>query len=203
MDRKILKAFNADAIAALEKIAGEHNLSIRSGTHRFSDSNATLKFELMDVTASGEVLTPEAEVFKLRASSYGLHCDDLGGTFVVNGTKYRITGLKTRRPKFPVSAVRVHDGRSFKFPVSSVSNVIQPGTGRRAAIKAQKGLTDEIKREFVTLAGRLSPENISWDGERSASAVRKARAEINRRWRELEAQAGRKVSESDAYGFEA
>jgi hypothetical protein len=204
MDRKTLRAFNADAIAALEKIAEEHNLSIRPGTHRFSDSNATLKFELMDVTASGDVLTPEAQEWKRSANRYGFQPEDLGGTFVCNGETFEIAGLKTRRPKYPVSGKNLKTGRMHKFPVASVRDIRQKGgTGRRAAIAAQKGLTPEIKQEFASLAGQLSPENLHWDGERSASEVRKARAAINLRWRELEAQAGRKVSESDAYGFHA
>jgi hypothetical protein len=157
----------------------------------------------MDVTASGDVLTPEAEAWKRSANRYGFNADDLGGTFVSRGVTYEITGLKTRRPKYPVSAKNLSTGRMHKFPVSLVVDIRQKGTGRRAAIAAQKGLTTEIKQEFASLAGQLSPENLHWDGERSASEVRKARAAINLRWRELEAQAGRKVSESDAYGFHA
>lgn len=202
MDRKSLRAFNAEAMAALEKIADEHGMNIRAGTHRFTEANATLKFELMDVSPSGEVKSPEAEAWKLNAHRYGFQAEDLGGTFVSRGETYKITGLKTRRPKYPVSATKLSNGRPHKFPVEMVKNIVQAGTGRRAAIRAQKGLTDEIKKEFVSLACQLSPENISWDGERKPSEVNKARAAINRRWRELEAQAGRKVTESDAFGFD-
>ena len=201
MDRKTLRAFNADAISALEKIADEHNMSIRPGTHRFTDANATLKFELMDVTASGDVLSPEAEAWKLHATRYGFHPDDLGGTFVSRGVTFEITGLKTRRPKYPVSAKNLTTGKPHKFPAELVRDIRQKGTGRRAAIQAQKGLTPEIKRQFVSLAGQLSPENLHCDGEISAAQARKKGRDLMRQWRELEAQAGVKVSESEAWGF--
>jgi hypothetical protein len=58
-----------------------------------------------------------------------------------------------------------------------------------------------MKREFLSLASQLSPENLSWDGERSASERGKAASRLNARWNELEKQIGRQVSESEAFGF--
>lgn len=206
IDRTFLRDFNKDALAALEKVASEHGVSIRQESGRFTDSNATIKFTLSAITSSGEVLKPEVQAFKRSAGQFGLHADDLGGTFIVNKTKYRLTGLKTRRPKYPITAERVYDGRSFKFPASSVSNVQRKGEGRRAAIESQKSrepLTEEIKAEFVDLACQLSPENISCDGERSRADIRKATVAIQRRWRGLEARIGRSVGESEAFGFES
>jgi len=143
MDRKALRAFNADALKALEGIAAEHGMSLRPGTHRFTNANATLKFELSDITTTGEVLTPEAQAFKLHASRYGLSPDDLYGTFISRGTQFRITGLKTRRPKFPISAQNVATGRLHKFTENALRNttITQKGVGRRAAHAAQKERT--------------------------------------------------------------
>jgi hypothetical protein len=204
MDKQSLRSFNADAIKALEKVAAEHGMSIRPGTSRFGSANATLKFELSDIASDGEVLTPEAQAFKTNATRYGLSPDDLYGTFNFQGNQFRITGIKTRRPKFPISAENVKTGRMHKFTESSLRNVsvTKKGTGRRAAIAAQKGeLTSDIRREFLSLASQLSPENVSWDGERSAAETRKATSRLNARWNELEKQVGRQVSESEAFGF--
>jgi hypothetical protein len=169
IDRKFLRNFNRDALEALEKVAAAHGVSIKPGSGRFTDSNATVKFEISVITASGEVLTPEAQAFKANAERYGLHPGDLGGTFYSNGEQYRIVGLKPRRPKFPISVERVKDGRAFKMTESTVRNatICQPGTGRRAAHAAQKaeGLTPKIKEGFVGLACQLSPENLSCDAQ--------------------------------------
>jgi len=205
IDRAFLRDFNKDALAALEKVASEHGVSLRQGSARFTESNATLKFELSAITSSGEVLKPEVQAFKRSAERFGLHPDDLGGTFIVNKTKYRLTGLKTRRPKLPITADRVYDGRGFKFPASSVTNVQREGASRRAAIESQQArepLTEEIKKQFVKLVCELSPENISWDGERSRADIRKATVAIKKQWRELEARIWRSVGESEAFGFE-
>lgn len=206
IDRKFLKTFNADAMKALERVAAEHGVRITQAPGRFArdGSNATIKFELAAITTSGEVLSKDAQAFKTHAERYGLSPDDLGGTFTHQGEQFRIVGLRTRRPKFPISAERVSDGRGFKFPENVLRNaeITRKGVGRRAAIAAQKGeLTPEIKREFVSLASQLSPENLSWDGERSATETRKAAARLNRRWNELEKEIGRQVTESEAWGF--
>jgi hypothetical protein len=204
MNKQTLQSFNADALVALSKIAAEHGMGIKAGTSRFGSANATLKFELSDITSEGEVLTPEAQAFKVNAARYGLHPDDLYGTFNYQEKQWRIVGLKTRRPKFPICVENVKTGRRHKFPESIMRtvSVAQKGTGRRAAIAAQKGeLSSDIKREFHSLASQLSPETLSWDGERSAAETRKAASRLNARWNELEKQIGRQVTESEAFGF--
>lgn len=53
--------------------------------------------------------------------------------------------------------------------------------------------------QFRRLAAMLSPENISWDGERSKSEIEKARRQILVEWRRLEQEVGHPVSESDIW----
>lgn len=204
MNRQTLQAFNTDAIKALEKVAAEHGMSIRAGRSSFREENANIKFDLSDIAADGEILTPEAQAFKLNAGRYGLSPDDLYGTFNLHGKQYRITGLKTQRPKFPISGVNVKTGQKHKFTEAhfETTTITRKGTGRRAAISAQKGeLTSDIKQQFISLASQLSPENLSCDGELSAAETRRAAVRLNRRWNALEKEIGRKVSESEAFGF--
>ena len=54
---------------------------------------------------------------------------------------------------------------------------------------------DECKGFFIQLVGELSPENLSCDGELSASQVRAKLASIKQEWKELENIYGEKVSE--------
>ncbi len=56
---------------------------------------------------------------------------------------------------------------------------------------------DDLMKKFRSLACRLSPENLSCDGECSRTEVRRRRAVIMREWRILEKLIGRKVSESE------
>jgi len=57
---------------------------------------------------------------------------------------------------------------------------------------------EECKPWFISLAGRLSPENLHCDGEASAADVKRSMRAIRGEWKELEKIAGCKVSESDA-----
>lgn len=194
IDRKFLRTFNADAIAALEAVAKRHGVSIaqKAGSFARDGSNATIKFEIATVGNDGQVQTKDAQAFKRDAALFGIDPEALGTTFTVRGTEYRITGLSTRRPKYPISAERVKDGRAFKFPAEVVSSKVG-GTS--------EGLTPEIKREFGNLANALSPENLHCDGEISPAQARQKRTRIMAQWRALEARAGRKVSESETWGW--
>jgi hypothetical protein len=196
IDRQLLKALTGDAEKALTEIADKYGISIKckGGSFARDGANATLKFEIVAPDAeTGEALTREAQDFKRSAKQFGFEPEDLGSEFTVRGTVYKITGLKTRRHKYPISAVRVSDGKGFKFPVESVKRSGQP--------QFVTGLTDEIKRGFVRLVGDLSPENLSCDGECSAAEVSRRRSNIMRQWGELERRAGRVVDETTAWSF--
>jgi len=197
IDRKFLKDFTAYAVGVLGEEASKHGMTItyKGGSFARDGSLATFKFEMLAPNASGEIETPQAKEFKSYATQYGFEPEDLGSEFTHRGETFRITGLKTRRPKFPICAERVKDGRGFKFPVEAVKR-----SGRPVLVE---GLTEKIKAGFADLACQLSPENISCDGECSASEVRRRKASINRQWAELERRAGQKVSESETWGWNA
>ena len=59
----------------------------------------------------------------------------------------------------------------------------------------------EIEIEFAALVCDLSPENLTCDGELSAAQVRRRLSMIKKRWRELEKEYGKMVSEDEAYRF--
>ena len=59
-------------------------------------------------------------MWRYYATSYGFKLDDLGREFTSRGVRYKITGIEPSRPKYPISAERVHDKRAFKFGASTV-----------------------------------------------------------------------------------
>jgi len=59
----------------------------------------------------------------------------------------------------------------------------------------------ELKARFVDLAGRLSPENLSCDGELSRGQVKARYAAIMKEWKALEKEAGRTVTEDETWGW--
>lgn len=62
-------------------------------------------------------------------------------------------------------------------------------------------LTVEIKKQFLSLAGQLSPENLACDGELPAHLVRKRYAALKKEWGKLERLVGRTVTENEAYSW--
>lgn len=59
----------------------------------------------------------------------------------------------------------------------------------------------EIESEFAGLVCDLSPENLTCDGECSTAEVNRRLSAIKKRWRELEKEYGKMVSEDEAYDF--
>lgn len=50
---------------------------------------------------------------------------------------------------------------------------------------------------FMDISSALSPENLMWDGERSAAAANRAAKSLKARWAALETTVGRKVTEDE------
>jgi hypothetical protein len=65
------------------------------------------------------------------------------------------------------------------------------------ATKATTPVETGLRERFLDLENRLSPENLSSDGEASRTEQRRRLAAIRRAWKDLEAQAGRKVSHDE------
>ena len=66
-----------------------------------------------------------------------------------------------------------------------------------------KHTSNEMMEKFATLACRLSPENLSCDGECSPSQTRQRHVSIMSQWKKLEAQYGVKVTleEAEHYAY--
>ncbi len=62
-------------------------------------------------------------------------------------------------------------------------------------------LTMELKALFCDLSGRLSPENLTCDGELSRSQVNARRKAILKEWAAAEKQAGCKVTEDETWAW--
>jgi hypothetical protein len=60
-------------------------------------------------------------------------------------------------------------------------------------------LTKEVKKHFLDLACRLSPENLHEDGEISGGDAELKYRRLMREWYALEQQVGREVDESEVW----
>jgi hypothetical protein len=62
--------------------------------------------------------------------------------------------------------------------------------------------THPLFDKYIALACRLSPENLTCDGECKPAEVRRRRAQIAVEWRELDRQFGRPVTEDEIWKVE-
>lgn len=115
---KTLRSYLQEAIDGLG--VGDTTFTVGSASFDPIAGNGHFKVDFASITSEGVVETPERIDFIRFASNYGLTPDNIDDTFVTNGTQYRITGLKTRRKKFPISGERVSDGKPFKFTADQV-----------------------------------------------------------------------------------
>lgn len=60
----------------------------------------------------------------------------------------------------------------------------------------------EIREKFIELSARLSPENLTCDGELSKTEVRRRYRHLMSEWRKLEKKIGRKISEDSVFAYE-
>jgi hypothetical protein len=66
----------------------------------------------------------------------------------------------------------------------------------------KKRTEKEIMAEFAALCCALSPENLHCDGEITPSQAQMKYIKLMTKWRKLETEIGRKVSESEVYQYE-
>lgn len=129
IDRQFVKSFVHDAEQALEAVAKQYGVRVayKSASYAHSGLNSTVRF---DVTApdpsTGQCLSREAQDFVTHCGRYGFEPSDLGRSFATRGVAYTITGLHTKRHKYPISAERNYDGKPFKFPAGAI-NLKQEG----------------------------------------------------------------------------
>lgn len=137
-----------EMLDAMKSVAEEHGLSIVSTKSPGYDASGRYfepTFRVSVLNENGEAYDPMKTEFEHLAKSYGLEPSDYGKEFKIQvgrhkWERYRITGLKTSRPKYPIQGIRVSDGRGFKFPSNTVAEAL-----RRETIIADKKERNEVR----------------------------------------------------------
>lgn len=68
----------------------------------------------------GSLFSHDKALFEVLAPSFGLAPSDYGRAFRTGGEMFRITAINPNRPKYPISAERLADGRSYKFSAENI-----------------------------------------------------------------------------------
>jgi len=137
-----------------------------------------------------------ASHFTRFAHEYGLKPEDLGKQItVLDGEQAKIVGLRRRNKPCPILL-------EFESPRGKPIHLSLPLLEIKEALGVDLStdpISDEDMAQFFEMAGDLSPENLTCDGECTHTEVKKRYKEITDRWVSLEAKVGRKVTEDEAW----
>jgi hypothetical protein len=132
-DRAACAVLSDDVMAALEAVAAKHGIQIKRGRGTFSGGNFTMKIEASVIGEGGRPETKEALCFQRYAASEGLSPNDLYTEFTIASGTYEIVGFKPRSRKYPILAVKVGDGRTFKFAAETIRTARTRGMSTAAS----------------------------------------------------------------------
>ncbi|MHA3916618.1 hypothetical protein [Halovulum sp. GXIMD14793] len=116
-----------DMMKACLAVAETHGLTVEGG--ELSDIDLRHSFEISFRVGipqkDGAIYSPDKAMFEVLAPHFGLEPSDHGRTFRSKDELFRIVAINPNRPKYPISAERIADGRGFKFPADNVAMYLQ------------------------------------------------------------------------------
>lgn len=116
-----------DMMKACLTVAETHGLTVEGGDLADIDlrHSFAISFRVGIPQEDGAIYSPDKVMFEVLAPHFGLEPSDYGRTFRSKDELFRIVAINPNRPKYPVSAERVSDGRGFKFPAENVAMYLQ------------------------------------------------------------------------------
>ncbi len=112
-----------DLLVACQQVAETHGLTAEGGD--LSDIDLRhgfgIQFRVGIPLPDGSLFSHDKALFDVLAPSFGLEPSDHGRIFRTGGEAFRIIAINPNRPKYPVSAERLADGRGFKFSADNVA----------------------------------------------------------------------------------
>ena len=113
----------------------------------------------------------------------------LGEVVKINRKTIKVKQLETRGQK------RIRTAGTIWTVHKTLATPVTGGVAQPAPKRTEREIMEDINWTF----GRLSPENLFWDGERSVSQARNAERVLRRQLKGLFKELGREVGEYEAY----
>ena len=122
-----------DLLKACLNVAKTHGLTVEGGELNDIDlrNSFEINFRVGIPMDDGAIYSPDKAMFEVLASHFGLEPSDYGRTFRSREELFRIVAINPNRPKYPISAERVSDGRGFKFPADNVVMYLQNSSAQK------------------------------------------------------------------------
>jgi len=122
-NRENLNSIRSEFEKELKVIGNKFGISFNVNTIRFTEKSMHCKLEgnLSDNCSNESFLAIE---FKEKCHKYGLKPTDLRRKFTSNDKTFRIIGLKVRNRKYPIIAENVLTGKSYKFSIHQIKDMV-------------------------------------------------------------------------------
>jgi hypothetical protein len=123
----LCKAIEAEMLRACAEVAARHGLMVEGLGVQAMDLRWNFEFgvRVSIPLPDGSTLDPKRLLFEALAEEYGLSPDDFGREFSTGQEWFRVAGINPRRPKYPISATRLVDGKGFKFTAANVAMLLK------------------------------------------------------------------------------
>jgi hypothetical protein len=123
----LCKMVEAEMLRACVEVAAKHGLVAEGMGLQAMDLRWNFEFgvRVSIPLPDGSTPDPERMLFEALAEEYGLSPDDFGREFSIGRERFVIADIDPRRPKYPVSATRVPDGKGYKFTAKNVALLLQ------------------------------------------------------------------------------
>lgn len=197
MDRAQVKKLHQDVNDALKRVAESHGFTYKPGTFRFSDLDVRSRIQF--VLASKAVEYQNQNTITEHYS--GLKAGDLV-SLIGHPEKYNIVRFTTKGSAIIVLN-RDYGTPSAKQYRCKVSYLSKAGAVAIPPVVTQIGIrtTETILNEFRDVENRLSPENLSCDGELPKTEQRRRYAELTKKRNALIAELGRVPTDTELWGL--
>lgn len=125
-DKEICRTLSKSVEDSLQKLSQDLGVEIKYKSGTFSPTNFSMKIEA-SVIKNGTALSRETERFNLFCKNYNLEPSDLNKTFThEDGNVFKIIGLTPRRCEYPILAINLKNGETYRLPARTV----QRGLGK-------------------------------------------------------------------------
>jgi hypothetical protein len=112
IDRKVANTLAMELYMAAGKIAERYGLKAVQKSGSFDAMRHTAKVEFV-VTETAEGKSTDQVEFEQYCHWHGLKPEHFGKEIVLQGAKFKISGLKTKASKNTICITRVSDGKGF------------------------------------------------------------------------------------------
>ena len=124
IDRQAMQLLRAPIEEALKAVGAQYGVDLKVGKGKYGHTNGSFTLEIGLPQGDGNVMDADAAAYKVNAFVFGLKAEWLFQTVTINGTVYKIVGLKPRSQKYPVIGESLRDGKRYKLTAASVQRAM-------------------------------------------------------------------------------